>query len=450
VDNITHSLTTLFFHGAIPMRMEGKMKPFDTSKWLYGRVGSAQTLLQLPEAVKRFLPDRMILSTVSESGGKALGLKICELMVRRSENLVVPQWIGLSIIDQVDRRNRVVAEWLGRQNGQVHVRSSARSEDWIDGAAGRHTSIQSSPDNVFQTSVTVSRWRAPVVAQEHVVGIGIVVDIAHSHILNQTVIRVATGREVISLDGTRTFTSATWDHEGRHELFDPNTGQRLMVSRTGKLFIGSCQNLPLWDMVNELWQRVRDLDIDFGVQLELVIHPDTPRVWNLVQIRPSPNSVRLGSVELELLPNSLTSVGIVSSTFNILANARLVTDEDASFLTVAGSSPGTDLAEPNGRFDGTRVLVWEKDPHPDFGLFQMRAAFSAGILLQVTRKVLMINTTHSTIERRNVGEQAQVLQENGVIAVSEEVHSQIVAALTDGPRMIHAISDGIVGQISLP
>ena len=446
-----YSLTTLNTYGPLSLRMDGEMNPFDTSKWRYGRVGSAQTLLQLPEAVKRFLPDSMILSTVSESGGKGLGLKICELMAQGSDTLVVSPWISLSIRDQFRQDNPTTGAWIARRPGYVHVRSSARSEDWIDGAAGRHTSSRSSPEDVYQTAQTVSRWRAPVVVQEHVVGIGIVVDIAHSHILNQTIIRVATGREVVSpLNSNRTFSSATWDHEGRHELFDPQTGQQITETRTGTLFVRSCLDLPLQDLVAELWQRVRDLGIDFGVQLELVIHPDIPRVWNLVQIRPSPNRVRVGSVQVASLTNPVTTTCIVSSAFNTSEMARLITRDDNAFLMEAGFDPESPDSDPGNRFDGTPTLVWEKDPHTDLGLFQIRAAFSAGIVLQVTRKVLMINTTHCDIIRRNEGEQSQVLQENGVIAVAGDVHAQIVAALRDGPRMLHAVSDGIVGQIALP
>ncbi len=424
------------------------MKLFDTSKWVYGRVGSAQTLLQLPEELKATLPDNEILSTVSRSGGKALGLKICEMIASGSKHLTVPSWMGLSIQDQIAQGNSESTSWLASQCGQVHVRSSARSEDWIDGASGRHTSIQCLPEQVFQTAVTVSRWRSPIVLQESVPGIGIVVGIAHSHLLDQTVIRVATGREITTEQGGRTFTSATWDYEGRHELYEPITGRQIAETRTGILFEGGCMNLPLWEIANELWYRVKDLDIDFGVQLELVVHPDTPWIWNLVQIRPSPNGVRVGTVEVETLANPMATTGIVSSAFNTKAMARLVTSDDESFLTIVGA--GADFIQPEGRFDGTPTLVWEKDPSSDFGLFQMRAAFSSGIALQITRGVLMINTTHTNIYNRDPDEKAQLLRDNGVIAVPNNVHAQLVAALKDGPRLIHAVSDGIVGQISLP
>ncbi|NQV89190.1 MAG: hypothetical protein HQ488_02620 [Parcubacteria group bacterium] len=424
------------------------MKLFETSKWVYGRVDSAQTLLQLPEELKVTLPDSEILSTVSRSGGKALGLKICEMIASGAKHLTIPSWMGLSIQDQIAQGNSESTSWLASQCGQVHVRSSARSEDWIDGAAGRHTSVRSSPEDVFQNAQVVSRWRSPVVIQEHIPGIGIVVDIAHSHVLDQPVIRVATGREVVTETGVRTFTSATWDYEGRHELYEPNTGRQIAETRTGNLFVGACMNLPLWEIAKELWYRVKDLGIDFGVQLELIVHPDTPWIWNLVQIRPSPNRVRVGAVEIETLANPLTTTGIVSSAFNTKAMARLLTSDDESFLAIFGVD--ADLAKPEGRFDGTPTVVWENDPSSDFGLFQMRGAFSSGIALQVTRRVLMINTTHTRVYNREPTEKAALLRDNGVIAVPDDVHAQLVTALRGGPRMIHAVSDGIVGQISLP
>ncbi len=429
--------------------------PFDTSGWTYGP--AITTLKQLTTAISDLSFD-VALNTLLDGGGKALSLKVCEIIARDSTNLSVPEWLALSVSQQKHWSDDQVTQWIA-DGGDTKVRSSTLEEDWLSGQAGKHVSRRAGPCMLYDSVREITHWSAPVVLQRYREGIGIVVDIAYSHLLERVVVRMATGREAPKLDGRRNFTSATWDHEGRYELFDPMDDMRPIVpTRVGVPLEGSCLTLPLRELATELFARVHSAGITFGVQLELVVDPKAPMMWHLLQIRPSPNFVRC-EASTKPPPNTaaegctsvLVTTPIVSKSFDICGRAQLLSPQDALLLMKIEFDPDNpELEQLKARLSETPVLVWEQDPHIDFGRMQLGAAAQSGALLQVTRAVMLCNTTHDQVRKHKVDEQVRILTGNGIIAVPDEVHQFLVAALRECPRTIHAVSDGIVGQIALP
>ena len=422
-------------------------KPFDTSNWVYGPM--ITTLRQLTDTVQSISFDDA-LNILLDGGGKALSLKVCEIIVRDSHMLRVPEWLAMSVSQQRHWSDDQLNGWIA-EGADTKVRSSTTEEDWLSGEAGKHVSRRAGPCMLYDSVREITHWSAPVVLQRYQEGIGIVVDIAYSHLLEKVVVRVATGREAPMLNKKRTFTSATWDHEGRYELFDPMDDMRPIVpTRVGVPLEGTCLTLPLRELAMELFTRVQAIGITFGVQLELVVDPEAPTMWHLLQIRPSPNFVRCDGL-MNALDNTVVLTPIVSKSFKVIGHAQLLTPEDAFLLMKLEFDPDNpELEQLKARLRETPILVWEQDPHIDFGRMQLGAAAQSGALLQVTRAVMLCNTTHDQVREYKVDEQERILSKNGIIAVPDEVHQFLIAALREGPRTLHAISDGIVGQIALP
>ena len=422
-------------------------KPFDTSNWVYGPM--IATLRQLTNTSLGITFDDA-LNILLDGGGKALSLKMCELIARNSNMLSVPEWLALSVSQQMRWSHDYLNGWIA-EGTDTKVRSSTTEEDWISGEAGKHVSRRAGPSMLYDSVREITHWSAPVVLQRYQEGIGIVIDIAYSHLLEKVVVRVATGREAPMLNKKRNFTSATWDHEGRYELFDPMDDMRPIVpTRVGVPLEGSCLTLPLRELAVELFTRVQATGITFGVQLELVVDPDAPTRWHLLQIRPSPNFVRCDK-PMTALDNTVVITPIVSKSFNVTGQARLLSPQDAFLLMKLEFDPDDpELKDLRRRLNKSPVLVWEEDPHIDFGRIQLGAAAQSGALLQVTRAVMLCNTTHDNVRKLRIDEQEKILNGNGIIAVPDEVHQFLVAALREGPRELHAVSDGIVGQIALP
>lgn len=423
------------------------MDRYSTNAWQYDPRNPVRVLSQLPaELLFSQSPDKL-LNELWTKGGKAFGLRVCERLATGSPRLRVPPWLALTP-DTILSEVVPMEGWrLLHEAQQVKVRSSARTEDWLSGSSGEQQSrtIQDS-ERVYAHAREISRSRDPVVVQKYVEGIGLVVDIAHSPILGLPIVRISTGREQRLPSGKRMFTSATSDHEGRHEVIDPVTGTFLTGRVTGTLFEGSCLRLDLGALAQELWTRLVALGITFGVQLELIVHPDAPDVWWLVQVRPSPNQVRHNGVMLSPLPGTLVTTPAISGSFSVSQRAGLTTDLSHKWMLTAGAA-GVDLANSYfGFFQPEGILVWSHDPNEDFGPAMHQAAFHAGALVQVTRRVITVNTTHGQISPRLNGHNGS--DGGSFIALPDAIHAAVVERLSHEPQRMTTISDGLVGQIA--
>lgn len=419
------------------------MERFSANAWEYDVRNPLRTLSQLP-AELIFRQRVALMRKLRAEGGKALGLRVCEQLVAGSSHLHVPPWLALTPDDIL--LEKVELESWAREHGvrRFKVRSSARSEDWLSGNSGEQQSrTVQDPARIYAHAREISRLRDPVIVQSFVEGIGVVVDIAHSPILGQTIVRVSTGREQRLPRGERLFTSATNDHEGRHEVIDPQTGQALTERVIGTLFEGSCLHLDLPALAQELWNRVLAHGINFGIQLELVIHPDTPEIWWLVQIRPSPNQIRYSNLSLSPLPGALVTTPAINRSFAVTQMAETTTRTIAKWVLTAAVA-GVDEAKGSwGEFLPKGILVWARDPAQNFGQLMYEAAHRAGAILQVTRCVTAINTTHGQI-LLSPGYPTQA----SFIALPDRTHAMVVERLKAQPQRMSAISDGLVGQLA--
>lgn len=424
------------------------MDQFSANAWRYDTRNPARTLSQLPAELFFSQSPEEFLNELRINGGKAFGLRVCERLVKGSVHLRVPPWLALTP-DSILYEIVPMEDWRRAHDAQqIKVRSSARTEDWLSGNSGEQQSrTVQDPERVYAHAREISRSRDAVVVQRYVEGLGLVVDMAHSPILGRPIIRISTGREQRLPNGKRIFTSATSDHEGRHEVIDPVTGTFLTDRVVGTLFEGSCLRLDLVALAQELWERILALGITFGVQLELIIHPDVPEIWWLVQIRPSPNQVRHNGLMLSSLPGALVTTPAVSGSFSVFQLAGLTTDLSHKWLLTAGAA-GVDLANTNfGSFQPEGILVWNPDPNKDFGPLMHEAAHHAGALVQVTRRVTTVNTTHGRISPHL--ENGNNRSSNGsFIALPDVIHASVVERLSRGPQLMNAISDGLVGQIA--
>lgn len=218
-------------------------------------------------------------------------------------------------------------QWSHYSTDNIMARSSAPNEDWLDPRAGVEESKHLRGDKIKAEIEAKLQDGAPLVVQNYVSGIGFVVDIGWSELLEQAVVRIAHGN--ISKTGSGdVYTSATWDTEARIGLYNTD-GESIVPLPERSLFEDIAPNLA-----KILVGALKKLEIDFGVQLELVIHPDRPDSWQLVQIRPSPEAVRGMQTKPEIKGELLATTGKVSHVGQVEGEAmkfdlRMITHRDA-------------------------------------------------------------------------------------------------------------------------
>lgn len=426
------------------------MEHFSPEAWTYGGFDSLLTLAQLPKGLFGQEDEQRLLARLHAHGGKALSLAVCDRLAQGSTRVKVPAWTAIPVQALMRADDQSVRPWLSQNPGPVKVRSSAWDEDWLNGRSGVEQSrTVTDPARVFEHAQEVCARRHPVVLQSFVEGIGVVVDIAYSRILCRPIVRISTGREERLADGRRLFSSATQDHEGRHEVIDPTYASFCTRPVVGTLFEDSCLKLPLQELAHELWARVQEMGITFGVQLELVVHPDRPKTWWLVQVRPSPDQVRNhGEVQepIRSSPVLVTTPAVIGS-FDMIRKAALTTDDALRWLLTAATA-GIGYARAScGIYRPPEILVWHKDPPEDFQDRMLDAAFQAGALVQATCRVTAISTTHGHISDRLVRTNGD-LRMGGIIALPDDIHAQVAGRLHHDTQQMHAVSDGLVGQLA--
>ncbi len=417
----------------------------DPKAWTYDALNPVRTLSQLPAALIHTGSLITLAQELRASGGKALGLRICDLLAQDSSRLRVPEWIAIEPSEMDWSCASGSSAWLSSRLTPIKVRSSTRIEDWLDGRSGAQSSrTVKNLDRVWDHAGEVSGGMHPVVLQEYVEGIGLVVDLAYSRLLGRTIARISTGREQTLANGTRRFTSATNDCEGCHFVIDPLTGEFLTPCAHNSLFTDTAKRLPVREIAQELYTRLCYVGINFGVQLEVIIHPDVPGTWHLVQVRPSPERVRPGSAHVRANPDAFLTTPAVSRSFFCEATASLTDETVMDWLMLAATAGGDHALRERGTFHPSEMLVWHRRGDPDWNAWMLEAAREAGARVQITRGVMLVNTSHDEITLRTNA------QENAcaIIAMPERDHDALVRALNKKPRVLRAVSDGLVGQLA--
>lgn len=234
-------------------------------------------------------------------GGTAASLTLCESLSCHDRGFTVPHWQSRRI-----ERGEGPLIIEDRAIGHAFVlRSSSRSGDWRTGEIGVHPTVFHLPG-----FATLDIDRSPLlhwVEQDLVYGVGVTMDIAWSEYRQSVLLRVATGRVLPSnaqkavakfntprlmrpdRDRTHQFcTVAAEDEQGFRAAWRLDDG-RLIGEPTG----GTLANvrIPYIEIARRLMAGFEDFSIDFGVRVELIIDPDSPKMY-LIHIRPTPTCVR--------------------------------------------------------------------------------------------------------------------------------------------------------------
>lgn len=432
-------------------------KPFDPHGWVYRTRRSSEvafdpTLERVEDRLRAHLNALLV-----RHGGKAFGLKLCELVAIESEHMTVPQWIGIQISDIMYQDLGLFIgciPWLNPEDAVI-LRSSAHEEDWMSADSGALMSPVVLLRDLRVTLIDSLAHRVPQIIQKFHEGIGLVVDICWSELLGQPIVRIAAGREY-KTENIRRFSSATSDHEGPIVVMDLE-GNVVIELQRGEILVDQPVVLPYSLIAKELTRAVRGAIGDkFGVQLELIIHPDQPEEWLLVQIRPTPGRVRpLEGLNLQSEATCVARTAAVSGSFNHTGNARILTPQEQQWLmnaeTIRPDDPET-FQTGSAMFNGVNVLVWEKLPHPDFGVFQMRMLHRLGTVGQITRNAITMNTSHGKVQRwvDSVAKlRRELVHTCALLGFRDQLHDQLLTSLRDGPRAVEIVSDGLIGEIRL-
>ncbi|MBI4272578.1 hypothetical protein HY621_01880, partial [Candidatus Uhrbacteria bacterium] len=269
--------------------------PFAMDSWSYGRRDINKLVRDLSGGKRDVAQE--LKNVLAKGGGKAFGLKVCEKVAGNfgyyPYKLSVPPW---EIVEDI-----YAFQQSDRDYSRV-VRSSSPLEDWIDSRSGVLRSFNFLNSHFDWTGFKYLQEarelpEVPYVAQEGVKGWGIVADIAYSPLFKKVVTKIAYGNtrsqdELRGLGGHGSFTSATTDTEASVGIWEAETGLPLVPTvnfghesaHPDKLRYRNTFVAPLFD-------AIKKAGITFGVQLELVMHPDRPMDVSIVQIRPTPKKM---------------------------------------------------------------------------------------------------------------------------------------------------------------
>ena len=396
-------------------------------------------------------------TTPSPLGGKAVGLTLCEKIAEGSPWFFVPPWLGVNDAnaDVADAGDGRIDAWIAKHRpSEIIVRSSSSDEDWFDGRSGVDKSDWCKPTADAVKKKLVERIAArtiPVVVQSYANGYGCVVDVGWSHILQKAVVRVAVGNKRRVGDCTF-FSSATWDNEARVGLYDAETGDAIVEPEEDDLK----RFMP--ELARALVDRLRAIGVAYGVQLEIIVHPDFPERYALVQLRPSPNALRGTRSTPSSDGTLLLTTARVSRTGSCEGETIILGNFESNWelLRTAESfgrhdelSPSSETKELIGK-----IVLWDWDGKPkhDYSIPSMLGAARLGAVGQVSRWPI-INSSHGDIDplRPYYAEMAAKAKTASLLLGTAQINGVLCDAWQfDWPKdpvRLRMVSDGLVGRI---
>ncbi len=463
------------------------MKKFDLHGWDYGH--GAEQVASLTERIAKFHPDRgmgrIIMRHCFEHwGGKAFGLALCECLAAQIPNCSVPLWTAFTYEEQARRLRE--PEDLGFFGG-VPIppskkpkwiwRSSDPSEDWLDPRAGVLKSHTCDRKELWNKLREIHTSGQPLVLQQCVEGIGIVVDIGYSDLLRQPIVRLAFGRRVRNDNGHIVYTSPTRDTEVTVFVWESKTRKITRWSDddpksegTGFHKRTTLNGMPE-RLASELYKAVQSLGLNFGMQFEFYVHPDYAQDLYLVQVRPS--SMLLRGITGKRIPELMkTHHGYgdpspaVNKTFEVEGDVRVIDwstyyredpiRERIRYLVneiARGQIPL--LEETDQLLRGKIALVLG---YSDKYLLQEEAAALAalGAVGIISTHGYSLNTAHgdvigygsSAIAERQATLRSLVDKACGVMRIGHQTQDELMRRVDLGETIkIRMVSDGLVGYI---
>lgn len=397
---------------------------------------------------------------LKKGGGKAFGLKICEQIAARFAavplKMQVPNW---KIVEDIKTTKLI---------DNIILRSSAETEDWLDGRSGTSRSFAASDSYSFDYLQERDELpQIPFVSQQYRSGLGLVIDIGYSTLLHRIVTRIAVGNERFS-DGFSSnkrrgeFTSAADDTEASVGMWEAETGYPVLPIRG---FGRSPLSLYKEDteypniIIRPLFNAVRRAGIDFGVQMELIVHPDDAYTLQLVQVRPTPTKVYQPILFSSSTTEGQQSWGKIIAQSAITNSAFDVTGE-AFFFGRKGLVGNFEMIRRQSRRvtqDG-KIGVYDERDDRGVSLDYSKAAqvyyggYLAGSDVQLTPVAIRPNTHHGRMVSPIEANYYATLDEHcGMVSLRELEVNRIkaIAEQSDKPLKLRVVSDGLIAQIRL-
>jgi hypothetical protein len=252
-------------------------KPFDLWGWNY----TLNDVEALAKTLCSGTYQQHLLSVFNEGGGKAFGLAICDILKAHCPGASVPPWYTVSKTNKRRSCFSRLADFFSkrtvlRESLKLQLRSSTKDEDWLCRESGTNASVNILPKNLPH-ELSNPRWaNQPVVVQRHVWGVGLVIDIGYSQLNGSVVGRVIAGRHKKEIGQC---TSATWDGDGNACVWDANSGE--LISWVSGYYTGEFDDhYNYGNLIQRLYQAAQKIGINFGFQIELIIHPTEPTPAN--------------------------------------------------------------------------------------------------------------------------------------------------------------------------
>ncbi|MFA6521904.1 MAG: hypothetical protein WCT53_06005 [Candidatus Gracilibacteria bacterium] len=425
--------------------------PFDLNGWDYENAD--QGIQQLAKTIKQRTGKRGLYLPYLPKfcGGKGLSLAICDLFEMTDSIFSVPrrnflskEQVGLII------GGKAICHFDGFDPGGrlVMVRSSAPNEDWKDSRSGVETSFSWSRNIALSPSfISKLSLMGQAIVQEIVCGVGLVVDVGYSHLLKKPVVRIAHGRPA---DNTgKCYTSAVWD------LFSPvglyGSDGSALIPLADKVFGALAPELASRAVLT-----AQTIGIDFGFQMEVIIHPGNLEKWHLVQIRPSPEFLRGMTQTPKIIFNRHLETSLrVSRAGSVTSEIKLLDAEAKKEALRRMQRPGfygkcaEKILRPFSEY-GDKVILWKNISALDiWTLHTVLTMGRIGALGQLATTSLCANYHHFYVKPYGEGEKLsfrEALSGSLLMEISKKAESKLTKIAQKGAQ-VHLVSDGLVGQI---
>jgi hypothetical protein len=353
---------------AVPAETKQLKPDFALDKWEYSKEDSVSSFI---DRVSRAKPEAKadLEAALHDGGGKAFGLKICEMVAHNFHDpafsLTVPEWKIVSDINSVDP---------AEHKGEI-LRSSTEDEDWKNPASGVHSSYKFPDGDLtpkgYRKDSDLKKFsedkKKGVLFNGHYIeqslreGCGLVVDVGYSKIAGRPLVKISSG--TLRGDETRKFTSAVNDTEASVGIWDFE-GNEILPIRDYHSESPLDKNTS-GNFARSLAEAINKTNIDFGVQMELVINPKNPRDFQLIQLRPSPENMTrtIGNQDSEPLQEK--ELGIEEQVPELVLKSASV---NGRFSIIAGSS----LVRDTPYMDGLTTLISPGEKERTINAFQER------------------------------------------------------------------------------
>lgn len=460
---------------------------FNVNEWDYGY--ETRRMRELLFRARRILLDEEDCSDeeirdMRKEHGKSFGLILCRalaahmnrkhLLKIRVPAYFVPQRKEDGTIQiffdergiALTRLNELAGLWTPQRSGACIIRSSYWDEDWIDPRSGVHKS-EMTYEHLLASDLEARPDLNQVVVQQAVWGCGCVIDIGYSQLLDRVVARVAKGNLNLQAGGYSGFTSATWDTNAQTSVYDAYTGEKLFgpamefhPGRSGHNNPYDVKFEPTLDLFPELIRGITDsltfMDINFGVQLEVVVDPIS-RTFHLIQIRPSPVSVRGEEqrvpVNGELLcaTAKVNKVGCVTGEV-VSINACDTPEEIKGALVQAYEANQYNEDHGERIFEG-KIVLWGRyyvRTQRYCPTESIRGATLLGAIAHMSSSSLFFNSNHGTTSQMTseLVEDMARINDQCLLLSGFERDMPVNRRMIDG-KTFCLVSDGLIGQIYL-